>query len=77
MHNRPLLASDDAPATASRGHEAVRQLIDGHITDAERPALMHTARETAEQVRMCLLLYFPNDAGNDLMPVSFCGSKDE
>ncbi len=63
---RVPLAQDAARTAAEREREAVRLLIEGHITDAGWRALMHKAREAAERGQHeCLLLRFPSDACAD------------
>lgn len=60
------LVQDEARAAAEREREAVKLLIEGHITDAGWRALMHRAREAAERgEHECLLLRFPSDACAD------------
>ena len=60
------LASDTAHAAAERRREEVSALIEGHISDARWRALMHQAREAAEQgEREQLLLRFPARACTD------------
>jgi len=60
------LATGETHATAERQREALRQLIEGHITDVHWRKLMHNAREAAEQgQRECLLLRFPSDTCSD------------
>lgn len=63
---RVPLAQDAARTAAEREREAVRLMIEGHITDAGWRELMHKAREAAERGQHeCLLLRIPSDACAD------------
>lgn len=63
---RVPLAAEEAHATAKRDREALKHLIEGHITDARWRNMLHAAREAAERgERQCLLLRFPSDTCSD------------